>query len=59
MYFQTAPFSSTGAMSTPPRPEKMYKASLRTAEAVPTRGLGAELVLFVEWFGDSGGVAVS
>jgi hypothetical protein len=43
-------------MSTPPRPEKMYSASLMTADAVPTRGLGASFASFVVWFGDSGNV---
>jgi len=45
---QTAPCSSTGAISVPPRPEKRSMCPARTAEAVPTRGEGAGLDDLVE-----------
>jgi hypothetical protein len=38
----TAPSSSIGAMSMPPRPEKRYILPFSTADALPTRGVGAE-----------------
>jgi hypothetical protein len=37
---QMQPFSSTGAMASPPRPEKRYIFPLRAVEAEPTRGEG-------------------
>jgi hypothetical protein len=46
----TAPPSSIGAMSVPPRPENMYILPLSTAEALPTLGLGAEETDFVSRF---------
>lgn len=43
----TAPFSSTGAMASPPRPEYRYIFPSRVAEAVPTREDGEAEVPFV------------
>ena len=43
----TAPSSSIGAMSMPPRPEKRYILPFNTADALPTRGVGAEETSFV------------
>jgi hypothetical protein len=45
------PSSERGDMSVPPRPEKRYILPLRTAEAVPTRGVGAVERDLVERFG--------
>jgi hypothetical protein len=46
----TAPCSSIGAISMPPRPEKRHILPSSTADALPTRGVGAEEIALVSKF---------